>query len=103
MDQAAPWLVVILTGHLPAIIGAAAILTWPIGLALLALYRRAVRRSMGSRASGDRNADSAGQAREVDVDPVPTSLESGAAATASITAASAPVLAPAPARAPGPG
>ncbi len=52
MDAAAPSLVVILTGHLPAIIGVAAILTWPIGLALLALYRRAVRRSMGGRASG---------------------------------------------------
>ena len=45
-------LTVVATGHLPAILIAAAFLTWPISLLLLWLYRRAVSRSMRARASG---------------------------------------------------
>jgi hypothetical protein len=46
-------LTVAVTGHLPGILIAAAVLTWPVGWLLLRLYRRAVSRSMTARASGD--------------------------------------------------
>ena len=41
------------TGHLPGILIAAAVLTWPVSWLLLRLYRRAVSRSMTARASAD--------------------------------------------------
>jgi hypothetical protein len=41
-----------LTGHLPFILITAALLTWPISAALLAIYTRAVRRSMRRMARG---------------------------------------------------
>lgn len=46
-----------LTGQLPFLLLLTAILTWPIAVGLLALYRRSVRRSMRSRApAADRDA-----------------------------------------------
>src|SRR5688572_11647464 len=46
-------LTVAVTGNLPWILIAAAVLTWPVSWLLLRLYRRAVSRSMMARASGD--------------------------------------------------
>ena len=48
-----------LTGHLPFILITAALLTWPISAALLAIYTRAVRRSMRRMASGGDDAQRA--------------------------------------------
>src|SRR5512144_2789606 len=41
-----------LTGGVPLILLAAAALTWPVAMGLLALYKRAVRRSMRAQAHG---------------------------------------------------
>jgi hypothetical protein len=69
-----------LTGHLPSILIAAAVLTWPISWGLLALYRRAVRRSMAARASGS-TTSRAGRAA------VPATAESASVVPLDVSAA----------------
>src|SRR5687768_16922788 len=51
MDASQDTLTLVVTGHLPGILIAAAVLTWPFSWLLLGLYRRAVSRSMAQRAS----------------------------------------------------
>ena len=49
MNQSPDAATVALTGVLPFILIAACLLSWPISLAILGTYRRAVRRSMSMR------------------------------------------------------
>ena len=70
MSQSADALTVAVTGHLPAILIGAALLTWPVSWILLRLYRRAVSRSMTARASGDSSSGNAHLGGAKPVDPI---------------------------------
>ena len=51
MGESTDPVTLVLTGQLPFLLLVAAALTWPISVALLWFYTRAVRRSMGARAN----------------------------------------------------
>lgn len=53
MNETVDPLVQTLTGRLPLLLLAAFVLTWPVSVALLALYKRSVRKSMRTRVHGE--------------------------------------------------